>query len=77
MKVKNIIETFYLVQVNPMPIRESNILDLLFTNDMAFFTDIKVYKTSMSDNNIIETTITYPLDLKKNNIAYKRMMKPK
>lgn len=45
-RVMKLCETFNLVQVIHMPIRDNNSLDLLFTKDMVLFTDTEVIKTS-------------------------------
>lgn len=51
-------EMFNLSQMNRMPARDSNTLDLLFTNDMALFSGMKVNKISISDHKIMEVTTT-------------------
>lgn len=49
------------MQVNHSPSRE-NIINDLFTDDMALFTGVQINKTSISDNDIIEVTTTYNMD---------------
>ncbi len=45
-----------LTQVIEEPTRETNTLDLVFTNYPEMFTQIDITKTNMSDHNIIELT---------------------
>lgn len=70
MRKMKLCEMFNLVQVNYMPAKDNNMLDLL-ANDVKLFTDIKVNKISTSDHNIMEVTTTYhrEIDNKKYDTA--------
>lgn len=44
-------------QINHLPTRKDNILDLVFVNEVNYVKEIIVYNTSISDHNVIELTV--------------------
>lgn len=56
-RILNLCELLNLIQVN----QKWEIIGLLFTSDMALFSDLKVNKTSISDLDIMEISTTYIL----------------
>ena len=45
-------------QINHLPTRKDNVLDLVFVNEVNYVKEIRVYSTSISDHNIIELSVS-------------------
>ena len=57
-KLIDLTDSLFLEQLVVKPTRENNVLDLIFTNDENFISDICISKTGISDPNLINASLS-------------------
>ena len=56
-KLLDMLLEYNIQQINHLPTRKENTLDLVFVNEMNYVKEIIVYNASISDHNVIELTV--------------------
>ena len=65
-KLLELTDSLFLEQLVVNPTRGNNILDLIFTNDENFISDISITKSGISDHNLITATLSEEFKQSKN-----------